>query len=114
MESLFIAISSIRKGCIGKSKSMKALRKPKATKTQILIITSADFVCVSIAMIYLTSSVSQTLYVVTCSPHEGLWYLIPLSRIFQLYRGSQFYWRKKLEYMEKTTDLPQVIDKLLS
>jgi hypothetical protein len=41
MESLFIAISSIRKGCIGKSKSMKAFGKPKATKTQILIITSA-------------------------------------------------------------------------
>ena len=45
MESLFIAISSIRKGCIGKSKSMKAFGKLKATKKQILIITSADFLC---------------------------------------------------------------------
>jgi hypothetical protein len=32
--------------------------------------------------------------------------------IFQLYRGSQFYWWRKLEYPEKTTDLLQVIDKL--
>jgi len=25
---------------------------------------------------------------------------------------NKFYWRRKLEYTEKTTDLPQVIDKL--
>ena len=32
--------------------------------------------------------------------------------IFQLYRGSQFYWWSKQEYPEKTTDLLQVTDKL--
>jgi hypothetical protein len=38
----------------------------------------------------------------------GLWCLMALSTIFELYRGGEYYWWRKLEYTEKTTDLSQI------
>ena len=32
--------------------------------------------------------------------------------LFQLYSGCQFYWWRKPDYLEKTTDLPHITDKL--
>ena len=34
------------------------------------------------------------------------------NNISDIYRGGQIYWWRKPEYQEKTTDLPQVTDKL--
>ena len=38
--------------------------------------------------------------------------LTPLSALFQLYHGDQFYWWKKPEYPERTTDHGQATGKL--
>jgi hypothetical protein len=42
----------------------------------------------------------------------GLGCLTPLSTIFQLYLGSQFYLWRKPECPEKTTNLQQIANKL--
>jgi L-lactate permease len=43
---------------------------------------------------------------------SGLWGIMWRSLILQLYRGGQFFWWRKTELPKKTTDKPQVTDKL--
>ena len=42
----------------------------------------------------------------------GLWCLTLLSTIFQLCHGGQLYWWRKPEDPQKTTDIPQITDKI--
>ena len=37
---------------------------------------------------------------------------MPLSTIFQLYHGGKFYWWRKPDYPEKTTDLSQAVTEM--
>ena len=65
-----------------------------------------------IVNVHITRTCSFTFLDTSFGSWLELWCLTPLSTIFQLDRACQFYWWRKPEYPQKTTDFPQVIYEL--
>jgi hypothetical protein len=76
-----------------------------------LYVTFHQFMC---WLLFMLLSISSCLDYSLCwyVSWLGLLCLTPLSTVLQLYDGCQFDWWRNLEYLEKTTDLSEVTDKL--
>jgi hypothetical protein len=80
-----------------------------------LIFTHTNIYDQTISMIlteYCSFPLCRFLHIASIGWLFGLWCLTPLSTIFLLYHGGQFYWWRRPKYPEKATDLSKVTDKL--
>jgi hypothetical protein len=91
------------------------------TRYVLYLLQGMSYICYKVCLIfdtryvlYLIQGMSYIWYKVCLifDTRYVLYLLQGMSTIFQLYRGSQFYWWRKTEYPEKTTDLSEVADKI--